>query len=107
MQEETKPSLKSRSAWLLFAKVVGFGFASLLPILIVRYLTQDKVGLYREAFQVIMNAVTILPLGFSMSAFYFLSRETERRAASIINILIFNFFVGGLACLALFLFPQL
>jgi O-antigen/teichoic acid export membrane protein len=107
-QEETKPSLKNRSAWLLFAKIVGFGFSFLLPVLIVRYLTQDKVGLYRESFQVIMNAVMILPLGFSMSAYYFLSRETDkRRAASIVNILIFNFCVGGIACLTLFLFPQL
>lgn len=105
--QETKPSLKNRSAWLLFAKIVGFGFSFLLPLLIVRYLTQEKVGLYRESFQIIMNAVMILPLGFSMSAYYFLSREKERRASSIINILLFNFVVGGLACLTLFLFPQL
>lgn len=108
IQEETKPSsLKTRSAWLLFAKVTGFGFASLLPILVVRYLTKEQVGLYRESFLVITNAVTILPLGLSMSAFYYLSREEERRAASILNILIFNFWIGGLTCLALFLFPQL
>lgn len=105
--QEIKPSLKNRSAWLLFAKIVGFGFSFLLPLLVVRYLTQEKVGLYRESFQVIMNAVMILPLGFSMSAYYFLSREKERRPAAILNILIFNFFVGGLACLTLFLFPQL
>ena len=55
----------------------------------------------------ITNAVIILPLGFSMSAYYFLAREgPERRAAAIFNILIFNFVVGGLACLVLFLFPQ-
>lgn len=106
-QEEAQQSLKNRSAWLLFAKIVGFGFSFLLPLLIVRYLTQDKVGLYRESFQVIMNALIILPLGFSMSAYYFLSRENERRGAAILNILIFNFCVGGLACLTLFLFPQL
>ena len=91
----------------MFAKLVGFGFSFLVPLLIVRYLTQDKVGLYRESFQVIMNSLMILPLGFSMSAFYFLSRERERRAASVFNILLFNFVVGGLACLTLFLFPQL
>lgn len=106
-QEETRPSLKNRSAWLLFAKLVGFGFSFLLPLLIVRYLTQDKVGLYRESFQIIMNSLVILPLGFSMSAYYFLSRERERRGAAILNILLFNFVVGGLACLTLFLFPQL
>ena len=105
--QETKPSLKNRSVWLLFAKIVGFGFSFLLPLLVVRYLTQEKVGLYRESFQVIMNAVMILPLGFSMSAYYFLSREKERRAAAILNILLFNFCIGGLACLTLNLFPEL
>ena len=90
------------------AKVVAFGFSFVLPLLIVRVLTQEAVGHYREAFQVITNAVIILPLGFSMSAYYFLARETdERRAAAILNILIFNFVVGGLACLTLFLFPQI
>lgn len=100
-------SLKVQSAWLLFAKTIGFGLSFLLPLLIVRYLTQEKVGVYRQVFQIILNVVTILPLGFSMSAFYFLSRETERRKLAVFNILIFNFAVGGLACLTLFLFPQL
>ena len=102
----TTQSLRSQSTWLLAAKIIGFGFSFVLPLLIVRVLTQDDVGHYREAFQVITNAVIILPLGFSMSAYYFLSRETERRGAAVLNILLFNFVVGGLACLALFLYPQ-
>ncbi|HEX8735398.1 MAG TPA: oligosaccharide flippase family protein [Pyrinomonadaceae bacterium] len=106
--EQKKPSLKSQSAWLLFAKIVGFGFAFLLPLLVVRFLSQDKVGVYRQVFLIIANAVSILPLGFSMSAFYFLNRETaQRRGAAVLNILLFNFAVGGAACLTLFLFPQL
>jgi O-antigen/teichoic acid export membrane protein len=100
-------SLKAQSAWLLVAKIVGFSLSFMLPLTIVRYLAQDAVGHYREAFQVIMNAVIILPLGVSMSAYYFLARETEnRRGAAIFNILLFNFVVGGLACLFLFLYPQ-
>ena len=90
------------------AKIVGFGFSFVLPLLVVRYLTQDAVGHYREAFQLMTNAVIILPLGFSMSAYYFLARENAaRRASAIFNILIFNFVMGGLACLTLFLFPQI
>jgi len=91
----------------MFAKVTGFVLSSLLPFLVVRFLTQDKVGVYRQTFLVIINAVAILPLGFSMSAYYFLNREVERRKAAILNILIFNFAVGGLACLGLYFFPQL
>ncbi len=107
MQEINKTtSLKSQSAWLLFAKTVGFFFSFLLPLLVVRLLDQHQVGLYRQAFQIIVNAIYILPLGFSMSAYYFLNREQERRGAAVFNILVFNFVVGAFACLALFLYPQ-
>lgn len=99
-------SLKEQSVWLLTAKIIGFACSFFLPLLIVRYLSQEAVGHYRESFQVIMNAVIILPLGLSMSAYYYLARETDRRGPAIFNILLFNFVVGGLACLFLFLFPQ-
>lgn len=101
------PSLKSQSAWLLFAKIIGFGFSFLLPLLIVRFLTQEQVGVYRQVFLIIVNANTIFTLGFGMSAYYFLPREGARRAAVIFNTLLFNFIVGGLVCLALILYPSL
>ena len=102
-----KISLKAQSAWLLFAKIVGYGLTIILPMLIVRVLSRENVGIYRESFQVIINASSILPLGFSMSAYYFLTRETERRNETIFNILIFNFAVGALAFLILWFYPQL
>lgn len=107
MRNGAAQSLKQQSAWLLGAKVVAFAFSFILPMLIVRYLSQENVGLYRESFQVITNAVILLSLGFAMSAYYFLARETARRGAAILNILIFNFVVGGIACLTLSLFPQI
>ena len=102
-----KSSLTSQSAWILFAKVTGFGLNTLFPLLIVRYLTQENVGVYRQAFLVASNAVLVLPLGFSMSAYYFLNREPEKHSATVFNILIFNFVMGGLAFLTLFFFPQI
>lgn len=101
------PSLREQSAWLLFAKIAGFALSFALPLVIVRYLTQEEVGLYRETFLVITNAVIILPLGFSMSAYYFLARETTRRSAAILNILLFNLVTGGAACLILNIYPEL
>lgn len=101
------PSLKAQSAWLLFAKVVGFGFSFLLPLLIVRFLSIDDVGVYRQIFLVIVNANVIFTLGFGMSVYYYLPRETSRRSSAIFNTLLFNFTMGGLVCLALFLFPSL
>lgn len=104
---DRQPSLKVQSAWLLFAKVVGFVFSFVLPLLVVRFLAQESVGEYRQIFQVVQNAAAILPLGVGMSAFYYLSREPERRGATIFNILIFNTIVGILAVIVLTLFPKL
>lgn len=102
-----KDSLRKQSFWLLTAKLVGFALSFCVPLVVVRYLSQDEVGHYRAAFLVIANAIVVLPLGVSMSAYYFLARETEaRRSACILNILAFNLVVGGLAASFFFLFPQ-
>lgn len=100
-------SLRTQSAWLLLAKVAGFFFTFLLPLLTVRFLTKDDVGTYRQVFQIIANAAAILPLGISISAYYYLSRERENRAAAVFNILLFHGFVGVIAFAALAVFPEI
>ncbi len=105
--EPNIPSLKTQSAWLLFAKLFGFACAFMLPLLVVRYLDQAQVGLYRQSFQIVGNASAILSFGFAMSAYFYLSRERENRPAAMMNILVFHFFTGGAACLILNLFPNI
>lgn len=100
-------SLRQQSAWLLAAKVVGYGLTFVLPILIVRVLTKEDVGTYRQVFQVIVTVGAILPLGVGMSAYYYLSREKERRAATVCHIIVFYLIAGGLAFATLMSFPQL
>lgn len=104
---KSKPSLKTQGTWLTFAKIVAFAFSALLPLLVIRYLSQENFGIYQMVFRVIANAAAILPLGFGMSAYYFLGRDPEQRPAAIANILLFSFVVGGLACLTLFVYPGL
>lgn len=99
-------SLTKRAFWLMFAKTLGFAFTFILPPLLVRRLTQTEYGLFKQVFLVVGTAVTLLPLGFGMSAYYFLPREDERRRAQVVlNVLVFSALVGGLGCLALVLFP--
>jgi len=101
-------SLTEQGVWLLAARVIGFAFSLILPLLLVRRLSQHEFGLYKQAFLLIVTAASMLPLGFGMSAFYFLPRETpEKRRQIIFNILLFNLIVGGAACLALFAAPQM
>jgi O-antigen/teichoic acid export membrane protein len=104
---QNKTSLTSQSIWLMFAKLVGFVLSFILPLLVFRILSKSDVGIYQQVFIVITTVSTIIPFGVSMSAFYFLSRERERRPFYIFNILLFNFIVGGIACLVLNLYPNI
>lgn len=101
-------SLTARAFWLMFAKTLGFAFTFILPPLLVRRLSQTEYGLFKQVFLVVGTAVTVLPLGFGMSAYYFLPREDERRRAQVVlNVLLFSAVVGAVGALALALFPSL
>lgn len=89
------------------ARAVAFGLSFALPLLLVRRLDQNSYGLYKQVFLLVGTAMNVLPLGFHMSAFYFLPREPERRGEVVFNILLFHLLVGGAACLALVLRPAL
>ena len=99
------PSLTSQAVWLMMAKTVSFAFAIALPLLLVRRLSQQDLGLYKQAFFVVSTAMNLLPLGFAMSAFYFLPRERSRQPAVIANILAFLAGTGGLAAVLLLIWP--
>jgi O-antigen/teichoic acid export membrane protein len=98
-------SLAENAAWLMLGKTLGFAFTLALPLLLVRILNQHDFALYKQAFLVVNTAVWVLPLGFGMSAFYFLPREGERRGAVVFNVLMFDLVMGGAACLALAWWP--
>src|SRR6202046_5427469 len=100
-------SLTWRVSWLTFAKTVGCVFSMALPLLLVRRMDREQYGLYKQAFLLITTAMTVLPFGVPMSAFYFLPRETTRRRETVLNIVLFHVAVGALACAALVLYPSI
>jgi len=104
-EEPPAPSLTSQAVWLMMAKTVSFAFAIALPLLLVRRLSQQDLGLYKQAFFVVATAMNLLPLGFAMSAFYFLPREPARQPAVIANILAFLAGTGGLGAVLLLIWP--
>ncbi|MFL6278397.1 MAG: glycosyltransferase [Blastocatellia bacterium] len=99
-------SLTTRAALYMFAKVVAFALSFMLPLLLVRRLSQHEFGLYKQVFLIVGTALSILPLGVGMSAYYFLPRDRERQGQVILNILVFYFFMAGGVCLLLALRPQ-
>ncbi|MGB6944466.1 MAG: oligosaccharide flippase family protein, partial [Bryobacteraceae bacterium] len=78
-----------------------------LPLLLVRRMDREQYGLYKQAFLVVSTAMTMLPLGMGMSAFYFLPREKMRRRETVLNIVLFDVVIGALACATLVLHPSL
>lgn len=91
----------------MLAKSVAFGVAFLLPVLLVRRMSQTEFGLYKQVFLAANTMITILPLGFTMSAFYFLPREPSKRSQVVFNIAAFYLLAGAAAGLALILRPEL
>jgi O-antigen/teichoic acid export membrane protein len=79
-------SLATAASWLTLAKVLAFGVSFLLPLIMVRRLSQADFGLYRQLFLVVSTAMTVLPFGFAMSAFYFLPRAGDHRRAVAMNV---------------------
>jgi len=106
-QQAPRRSLTAQAFWLLVAKTLAFAFAFALPVLLTRTLSQSEYGLFKQVFLITTSAVALLPLGFGMSAYYYLPRETDRarRGQVILNILLFNLLMGGVACLVLIFWP--
>ena len=100
-------SLTRSALWLMAAKTVAFALAFALPLVLVRHLSQTGFGLYKQLFLLVGSAMTILPLGFVMSGFYFLPRHPTRRPRVAFNILLFYVAVGGLAALVLLWRPTI
>src|SRR4029453_19669489 len=96
-------SLTVQAFWLLIAKTLAFVFAFGLPILLTRTLSQHEYGLFKQIFLMITTATALLPLGFGMSAYYYLPRENDakRRSQVVLNILLFYVLMGAAACFVL------
>jgi O-antigen/teichoic acid export membrane protein len=106
-EDDARPSLARQATWLLVAKTIGFALTFGLPLVLVRTLTQHDFGVYKQAFLVVVTAVTVLPLGFGMTAFYFLPREPERRGAVLLHVLLVHSAIGTIAAVGLWLWPGL
>src|SRR6185503_5143267 len=76
---------------------------------LTRRLTLTDYGVFKQVFLIVNSAITILPLGFGMSAYYYLPRERddERRGQVIMNIVLLSLIMSAAACVVLFLSPQL
>jgi len=100
-------SLTLSAMWLIAAKTLAFASSILLPAIVVRQMSLTEFGLYKQAFLITGSVVSTFPLGFAMSAFYFLPRETARKGEVVLNILLVYLVIGVLSCLLFALSPWL
>lgn len=98
-------SLTLRTSWLVAGKTLAFAFTVAIPVLLVRRMPQHEFGLYKQIFLVINSAVTMLPLGFGMTAFYFLPRDAPHRPHTVFNIVTFTAGVAVMFGALLVVFP--
>lgn len=104
---KSENSLAQRAAWLLAAKTIAYVISFALPLLLVRRLSAVEFGFYKQAFLVVNTAVALLPMGFMMSAYYFLPREPQARQGAVAaNILLFYYGLGLAAVALLLLWPD-
>lgn len=106
-QSSSSASLTSHVSLLMFAKTIGFAFSIALPLIVVRRLDQTEFGLYKQTFLAVATSVSMLPLGFGMSAYYYLPREPEHRLQTVFNIVLFNLAAGLIALTAFCAYPRL
>jgi O-antigen/teichoic acid export membrane protein len=100
-------SLTARAFWILAAKMLSVALGVAVPLILVRTMTQEEFGLYKQIFLVVGTAYTVLPLGFAMSVFYFFPREAERRGAVVWHVLLYHSLTGLAAAAVLALWPEI
>jgi O-antigen/teichoic acid export membrane protein len=99
------PSLAVQALWLTASKFIAALLMIALPILMVRLMSQQEFGLYKQAFMFIATAA-IASMGVSQSAFYFIPRYPERGGQIALNIMIYHVLAGGLVLAALVIYPE-
>ena len=98
--------LTGRAALLAVANSLAFAMAFMLPLVLVRTLDQSEFGLYKQAFQIMTTALTLLGLHVSTTAFYFMPRHPDKKPQIVLNVLIFYFAVGAALALLFAIHPQ-
>lgn len=100
-----KTRLAVQAFWLTFAKFISALFNLAIPILLVRLLTQENFGVYKQAFLLSATLTSLASAGVGVSAFYFMPRFPERGGKIALNILLYNTVVGLVPVIVLLLYP--
>ncbi len=102
----THPRLAVQAFWLTFAKFIAAVFGILIPVLLVRILSQHEYGVYKQVFLFSGTATNLASFSVGVSAFYYMPRQPQRGGQIALNILVYNVIVGLVPLLLLVFYPQ-
>jgi O-antigen/teichoic acid export membrane protein len=74
-------SLSGQAGVVILGRGLAFVFAFLVPVVLVRVVSQEDYGIYREALFVFSTFMPILQFGLTQSLFYFFPRREAERPA--------------------------
>jgi O-antigen/teichoic acid export membrane protein len=97
LPEPTAPadSFIKRTLWVSAARCVSLALAFLLPFILARKLSTVEFGLYKQSFQILQTALSVLGLQVSGGIFYFLPRHPDKKAQVALNAVLFYALVGA------------
>lgn len=102
----THPRLAVQAFWLTFAKFISAVLGILMPVLLVRILSQHDFGVYKQAFLFIGTTTTFAAFSVGASAFYYMPRQPQRGGQIALNIFVYNIIAGLVPLLLLLFYPQ-
>lgn len=98
-------NLTRRAAWLASARILAFAMTIPFPLVLVRTLSQQDFGLYKQVFQILLTVLALAGLGVNMSVLYFLPRNPDKKSQIAFNVLVFYAVLGSVVALLFAVYP--
>ena len=102
---EPPPRLAVQAFWLTASKIAAALLNIVTPMLLVRFMSQNEYGIYKQVFLFVGTTVAMSNLGVGNSVFYFLPRFPGRGGQIVFNIILYNLLIGGVPLLILLVYP--
>lgn len=91
----------TQTAVLLVGRILAYGLTMAIPFVLVRAMTPDLFGTYKQLFLVFATLWAALQAGLAESLYYFFPEEPRAKGAYVMHSLLVFGVLGGVACLIL------
>jgi O-antigen/teichoic acid export membrane protein len=105
-EQDGQSGFTRRAAWLTTANSIAFGLSFIAPLMLVRTLSQAEFGVYKQAFQILTSAISLLNLQVASTAYYFAPRAPDKKLQVMINVVAFYAAAGALVAALFIAYPE-